>query len=90
MQRGPCAVCATLDPSLFILYWFDLTFEWGESKKNVLQSPIRDGSVARTRRDAELDFIYDIFVPALTDDVPTSHQAGWQARGPGEDVSYAS
>jgi hypothetical protein len=31
-----------------------------------------------------------IFTPALTDDVPTSHQAGWQARGPGEDVSDAS
>jgi len=44
----------------------------------------------RVRDEMRLRSSITIFVPALTDDVPTSHQAGWQARGPGEDVSDAS
>jgi len=47
-------------------------------------------ATGRWRVRDEMRSSITIFVTALTDDVPTSHQAGWQARGPGEDVSYAS
>ena len=75
-------VCGVRHPRPFTFYF----------QKNVLQSPIRDGSVVE--KDVELDF-----TPALTDDVPPGRAAGARPRAPaprrapacpGEDMSDAS